>query len=179
MPLMRWPAPRLRGGVSRLGNRVAALVIAATTLACDEPTAPLVPFSGETYDLVELDEQSLPAPFEFNGHSYLIGAATFDFISSDSLDFELRELTAISAGAPNILMIVGREAYRQSGRNRVEIGAMDFGVFRVSPWAYGERAGDALTLESVDPRPSESWVPDMATSPLGLHMWRFARRAEP
>ena len=158
---------------------VVIAVLASVASGCGESTSPkppLPPFTGERYALVALDGQSLPAPFEFQGSTYLVGAGTIEFLTADTVEWELSELTAVSPGAPVMSAIVGQDGYRQPSRDSVEVGAEDLGAFSISPWAFGRRAADTLTWRTVDPVPSDPRVPDLESAPLGVHVWKYARQ---
>jgi hypothetical protein len=168
-------------------RRIAARTCAVTLVGllafvggCRDTASPVVPplrpFTGERYELVALDGQALPAPFEFDGYTYLLGAATIDFMRSDTLRWELGELTAVSPEAPTIVAILGDDGYQQPARDSVEVGASNLGAFRISPWAYGRRVADTLTWRTVDPMPSDPRVPDVTPAPLGVHAWRYVRQ---
>lgn len=164
-----------------LSSAICAITvtIALAAAACSDQGAPWVdpgpPFIGERYDLIAVDGQPLPAAFEFEGYTYTVGASTLAFISPDTLDLELRQLTAVSVGAPNMAAIERRDGYRRPARDSIEAGAQNFGAFQLSPWAYGRRNGDTLTWRTTDPAPSDPHVPDLEGAPFGIHVWRYVR----
>ena len=164
---------------AHLGLRAAATALALLGLGCHDVASPIEgqrpPFTGERYDLVALDGKQLPGQFESFGEPFLVDAATVTFVSDDSVDFRLVQVTPLTPGTPPTDLGVWRDQYEQPARDSIEIGAVDFDVFRVSPWAYGRRTADTLIWRTADPAPSDPRIPDIEGPPFGLHVWRFVR----
>jgi hypothetical protein len=160
-------------------RRVAGLVACLGVIAaCDTPVAtePLVPFTGEAYDLVAIDGTPLPAALEFQGVSYLVASGTMAFVDDTTADWELRDLTPVEPGPTPILAVIGADSYRQPRPDSLEVGGRQLGFLGLTPWAAGRRETTTLELRTLDPAPTDPRLPDLSTAPFGFHDLRFQRR---
>ena len=157
-----------------VARRASALALVAAIACDDDPVAPepFVPFADARYALVALDGQPLPVAFEYHGSTYLLNAATLEFVDDTTVRWRLDDLTPVPPETVP-LSIVGSFRYRQTGPDSLELSGETIGPFSISPWGYGRRTDDTLALRTVDPVPSDPRLPDVAESPFGVHLWRF------
>lgn len=156
-----------------LGAAVGMLCVAACSDAVAPRWSKVAPFAGERYDLVAIDGRPLPTTFVFDADSFVVATGSLEFASVDTLTWQLPAMTPLAAGGVPTSISASAE-YRQPSRDSVEVGGLDLGPVSVSPWGYGRRRADTLTVRTADQVASNSRVQSWGF--FGVHVWQFARR---
>ena len=170
----------LRERLARRGARTFLLgaALALVAAACRDSVAPswstTAPFAGERYDLASIDGQALPTTVVIELDTFVVSSGSLEFSSSDTVTWQLPDMAPRAAGGAPTTLIASDE-YRQPGRDSIEVGGWAVGAFAVSPWAYGRRRAESLTVHTADPVASNPRAQPGFTV-LGVHAWGFARR---
>ncbi len=159
-----------------MARAVCAAGLALCAVACSDAVAPhwstVAPFAGEHYELTAIDGRPLPTTFVFYEDTFVVATGSVEFASGDTVTWTL-DMTPRAAGGPPTT-VVEADAYQQPSRDSIEVGALDLGAFTVSPWAYGRRRADSLTVHTADPVASNPHV-QPGFGFFGVHVWQFAR----